>query len=67
MQLVRFQATKSGLLHKDSCNKKGLIITAKLSAIHIISAITAHNDWELEKTDVDSAYLNAPLLETIYM
>jgi len=41
--------------------------TAKLSAIHIISAISANNDWELEQTDIDGAYLNAPLSETIYM
>jgi len=41
--------------------------TAKLSAIHIIAAIATWNDWELEQTDVDSGYLNAPLMETIYM
>jgi len=40
---------------------------AKLSAICIITAIAAHNDWELEQTDIDRAYLNAPLMETIYM
>ena len=40
---------------------------AKLSAIHIIAAITARNYWELEQTDVDRAHLNAPLMETIYM
>ena len=41
--------------------------TAKLSAIHIITAISTWNDWELEQMDVDSAYLNALLIETIYM
>lgn len=41
--------------------------TAKLSAIRIIAAIAAQNDWELEQTDVDGAYLNVPLKETIYM
>ena len=41
--------------------------TAKLSAIRIIAAIAVRNDWELEQTDVDGAYLNAPLKETIYM
>ena len=40
--------------------------TAELSEIHIITAITAHNNWELEHTDVDGAYLNSPLTETIY-
>jgi len=39
----------------------------KLSAIHIIAAIAAHNGWELEQMDIDGAYLNAPLKETIYM
>ena len=38
----------------------------KLSEIHIIVAIAAHNNWELEQTDVDGAYLNSPLTETIY-
>src|SRR5882724_9315602 len=40
---------------------------AKLSAICIIATLVAHNDWELEQTDIDGAYLNAPLMETIYM
>jgi hypothetical protein len=35
--------------------------TAKLTAIRIIAAIAARNDWELEQTDVDAAYLNASL------
>ena len=39
----------------------------KLSAICIIATIAAHNNWELEQMDVDGAYLNAPLMETIYM
>jgi hypothetical protein len=39
----------------------------KLSAIHIIAAIAARNDWELEQTDIDGTYLNALLTETIYM
>ena len=39
----------------------------KLSAIHIIAAIATWNDWELEQTDIDGAYFNAPLSETIYM
>lgn len=33
----------------------------------IITALAAQNDWELGQTDVDGAYLNAPLTETIYM
>jgi len=42
-------------------------LTAKLSAIRIITAIATHNDWELKQTDIDSVYLNAPLSEMIYM
>jgi hypothetical protein len=41
--------------------------TAKLTAIRIIAAIAARNDWELEQTDVDAAYLNATLKDRIYM
>jgi len=41
--------------------------TAKLSAICIIAAVATWNDWELKQMDVDSAYLNAPLTEMIYM
>ena len=41
--------------------------TAKLSTICIIATLAACNDWELEQTDVDGAYLNAPLTVTIYM
>jgi len=41
--------------------------TEKLSAICIIAAIAVHNNWELEQMDIDGAYLNALLKETIYM
>jgi len=39
---------------------------AMLSAIHVIIAIAACSDWELEKIDIDGAYLNMTLSETIY-
>jgi len=42
-------------------------LTAKLSTIHIIIAIAACNDWELEQMDIDGDYLNATPSETIYM
>jgi len=32
----------------------------KLSAIHIIAAIAAHNGWELEQMDIDGAYSMPP-------
>ena len=38
-----------------------------MTAIQIIAAIAVRNDWELEQTDVDAAYLNASLKENIYM
>ena len=41
--------------------------TTKLSVVQIIAAIAARNDWELEQTDIDGAYLNAQLQDTIYM
>ena len=40
---------------------------AKLSAICVISAIAAHNDWELEQTDINGTYLNVTLSKMIYM
>ena len=42
-------------------------LTVKLSAIHVIAVIAVKNNWELEQTDIDGMYLNAPLSETIYM
>ena len=41
--------------------------TANLTAVRIIAAIAVWNDWELEQTDIDAAYLNASLKEDIYM
>ena len=38
-----------------------------MTAIWIIGAIAVRNDWELEQTDADAAYLNASLKENIYM
>jgi len=47
--------------------KETFSLNAKLSAICIIAAIATQNNWELKQTDIDRAYLNATLLETIYM
>jgi len=41
--------------------------TAKLSAIHVVIAVAACNDWELEQIDINGAYLNAALSKMIYM
>src|SRR6202522_1736571 len=40
---------------------------AKMPTVRTVLANTTHNDWEIEHVDVKSAYLNAPLKETIYM
>jgi len=40
---------------------------AKMPTVQVILANAAHQDWEIEHVDVKSAYLNAPLKETIHM
>ena len=40
---------------------------AKMPTVRAVLANAAHQDWEIEHVDVKSAYLNAPLKETIYM
>ena len=40
---------------------------ANMPMVRVVLANTAHQDWEIENVDVKSAYLNAPLKETIYM
>jgi len=40
---------------------------AKMLAVCVVLANAAEQNWEIEHVDVKSAYLNAPLNETIYM
>lgn len=42
---------------------------AELLQVWLIAAIGVQNDWEIKQmdVDVDSAYLHAPLKETIFM
>jgi hypothetical protein len=40
---------------------------AKMPTVRVVLANAAEQDWEIEHVDVKSAYLNAPLEETIYM
>jgi hypothetical protein len=40
---------------------------AKMPTVRVVLANAAQQDWEIEHIDVKSAYLNAPLKETIYM
>ena len=40
---------------------------AKMPTVRVVLANAAHQDWEIEHVDVKSAYLNAPLKETVYM
>jgi hypothetical protein len=43
------------------------LAAAKMPTVCVILANAAHQNWEIEHVDVKSAYLNAPLKETIYM
>lgn len=57
-----------GFLQTEGINdNETFALIAKLSAICIITAIAARNDWELEQTYIDGAYINATLKEIIYM
>ena len=38
-----------------------------MPTVQAVLANAAHQDWEIEHIDIKSAYLNAPLKETIYM
>ena len=38
-----------------------------MPTVHVVLANAAEKDWEIEHVDVKSAYLNAPLKETVYM
>ena len=40
---------------------------AKMPTVRVVLANAAQQHWEIENLDVKSAYLNAPLEETIYM
>ena len=40
---------------------------AKMPTVRVVLGNAAEQDWEIEHVDIKSAYLNAPLKETIYM
>ena len=40
---------------------------AKMLTVCVVLGNTAEEDWEIEHINIKSAYLNAPLKETIYM
>ena len=40
---------------------------AKVPFIRVILGNTAFQDWEIHHVDINSAYLNAPLKEKVYM
>ena len=42
-------------------------LAAKMPTVQVILANAAFNDWEIDHIDVKSAYLNAPLKESMYM
>jgi hypothetical protein len=69
----QIQTRKARLVAQGFSQKEGIDYhdtfspTAKLTAIRIVVALAVRNDWEIEQTDVDAAYLNAKLKENIYM
>ena len=40
---------------------------AKIALIHVLLALAAQRDWEIDQIDVVSAYLNADLEDEVYM
>src|SRR5882762_4938951 len=40
---------------------------AKMPSVRVVLANAAEQDWEIHHVDINSAYLNAPLKETVYM
>ena len=40
---------------------------AKMPSVRVVLANAAERDWEIHHVDIKSAYLNAPLKETVYM
>ena len=41
--------------------------TVSLENVRILLALAAHYDWEAHQVDVQTAFLNAPLAEDVYM
>jgi Reverse transcriptase (RNA-dependent DNA polymerase) len=46
---------------------KTFLAAAKMPTVWVVLVNAAHQDWEIELIDIKSAYLNAPLMEDIYM
>ena len=64
----RVQILASGHRQIEGVNyTKMFSAAAKMSTVRVVLANAAKQDWEIEHIDVKSAYLNAPLKETIYM
>src|SRR6202045_4597657 len=42
-------------------------VAAKIASIHVLLALVAQHDWEIDQIDVVSAYLNADLEDEVYM
>ena len=58
---------KSRLVAQDFTQQEGIDFndtfspTAKLTTIRVIAAIAVRNNWELEQTDMDTAYVRFTL------
>ena len=42
-------------------------LVSKLKSLHILLALIAHKNWEVDQMDIKNAYLNEELKEDIYM
>ena len=46
---------------------RNLLLNRKSDNVRVILALAAHYDWEAHQVDVQTAFLNAPLKEDVYM
>lgn len=63
---VRFVARGFSQRPGDDYNETFSSVT-KLGTVRLLLALAAIHDWELHVCDVDSAFLNAPLEEEVYL
>ena len=68
ISMCKFRPVAQDFTQQEGTNfNKTFSLRVKLTAVRIIAAIVVRNDWELEKMDVDAAYLNPSFKEDIYM
>jgi len=68
IQSYRVQIVAGGHRQVEGVNySETFSAAAKMPTVCAVLANAAEQDWEIEHVDVKSAYLNAPLKETMYM